>query len=107
VPVSGLNAQRQALKQEEAVAGRRTLCVAIDETGNEDFKSEAALFGIAGVMGFGLQMSRAEGQWRRMKALHFGGADKPMHASGRKFSCNQIKAISGFFERSRLARLLT
>ena len=58
--MSGRSTRRRKLEKRDAVAGQRTLCIAIDETGNEDFKSELAIFGIAGVFGFGPEMVRAE-----------------------------------------------
>ena len=65
------SAKSLGLEEGNAVVGRRTLYVAIDETGNEDFKSKDAFFGIAGVMGIGPEMVRAERRWRKMKALRW------------------------------------
>jgi hypothetical protein len=88
----------------DAEVGRRTLCLFMDETGHEEFKSDQRFFAIGGIAGFGPQIEHATRLWRQMKAKHFGDAETPMRASGKLMTCPQIDAVSKFFTRSRLPR---
>jgi len=90
----------------DADVGRRTLCVAIDETGDEEFKSRERFFAIGGVAGLGVELLRAEQQWQKMKSLSFGGPDMPIHASDKILSREKLDAISEFFKKSRLVRFV-
>lgn len=94
------------LQDGDAEIGRRTLCVVIDETGHEEFMSKGRFFAIGGIAGFGTELERANRQWRSMKARSFGGADEPLHASGKMLSRQQIDEISSFFTTSRLGRFV-
>ena len=90
----------------EAEVGRRTLCLFMDETGHDEFKSDQRFFAIGGIAGFGTQIEHASRLWRQMKAKHFGGADTPLHASGKMMTRPQIDAVSEFFGRSKLPRFV-
>ena len=89
-----------------ADVGRRTLCLFMDETGHEQFKSDQRFFAIGGIAGFGPQIEHASRLWRQMKAKHFGGPDEPLHASGKMMTRPQIDAVTEFFKRSRLPRFV-
>ena len=86
--------------------GRRTLCLFMDETGHDDFKSGQRFFAIGGIAGFGPQVKHGARLWREMKAKHFGGADSPLNSSGQTMSGPQIKAVGEFFARSKLPRFV-
>jgi hypothetical protein len=88
----------------DADVGRRTLCLFMDETGHEEFKSDQRFFAIGGIAGFTPQVEHASRLWRQMKAKHFGGAEMPLHASGKMITRSQIDAVTEFFKRSRLPR---
>jgi hypothetical protein len=97
------------LQQEDVVIERRTLVIALDETGHEEFKDTGPLgkppiFGLAGIAGLGPSLVHAERLWRAMKAISFGGKEQPIHASGKMMTREQLDAISEFFRRSRLGR---
>lgn len=81
----------------------RDYLIAIDETGNEDFRG-SSLFGFAGVAGFGSELRRASVQWGRMKTRHFGSEESPLHASGEKMKPSQVSAVGDFFQASPLKR---
>jgi hypothetical protein len=85
---------------------RRTLCLFMDETGHDEFKSGQRFFAIGGIAGFGPQVEHATKLWREMKVKHFGDADTPLHASGQTMSGRQIGAVSKFFARSKLPRFV-
>ncbi len=85
---------------------RRTLCLFMDETGHDEFKSGERFFAIGGIAGFGPQVEHGARLWREMKAKHFAGADTPLHASGNTMSGPQIKAVGEFFARSKLPRFV-
>jgi len=86
--------------------GRRTLCLFMDETGHDEFKSGQRFFAIGGIAGFGRQVEHGARLWREMKAKHFGGADTPLNSSGQTMSGPQIKAVGEFFARSKLPRFV-
>jgi len=88
---------------EDVPIDARTLVVALDETGQEEFKN-VDLFGLSGVAGFGIQLMRAERRWRHMKRDHFGGEGQVLHGSGRKMTQAQLDAIGRFFATSHLPR---
>ena len=94
------------LTSADAEISRRTLCLFMDETGHDEFKSGQRFFAIGGIAGFGPQVEHATRLWREMKAKHFGDADTPLHASGKAMSGPQIKAVSEFFARSKLPRFV-
>lgn len=93
------------LPQEDVTINKKTLVIAFDETGQEEFKSNPAIFAIGGIAGFGPSVARAEAHWRAMKALSFGGSEAPVHASVMMTKA-QLDAISEFFRRSRLGRFV-
>lgn len=74
---------------------RTTLCVAVDETGCEDFSQP--VFGFGGIAGNSVALACLERSWNRMKDIHFGGRDEPLHASGTSFTSQQIDALNRFF----------
>lgn len=81
----------------------RSYRIYVDETGLETWQGHA-LFGFAGVAGFGTEILRADRAWRRMKREHFGGEDIALHASRDVLMDTQHEAISNFFRTSRLRR---
>jgi hypothetical protein len=79
----------------------------VDETGHEEFADPR--FPVFGMGGCGLLAAAVEqnlrGPWRRMKALHFGGADVPLHASELHHpTAAQIAALGLFFETQEFGR---
>jgi hypothetical protein len=88
---------------QDVVIDLRTLCLILDETGQEEFKN-TQVFGIGGVAGFGIELMRAERRWRRMRQDYFQGEGKPLHGSGKKMTEEQLRAVSTFFKCSRLPR---
>ncbi len=76
---------------------RRTLCLFMNETGHEDFKSGQRFFAIGGIAGFGPQVEHASKLWQEMKAKQSGDVDTPLR---------EIKAVSEFFARSKLPRFV-
>jgi hypothetical protein len=81
----------------------RSYRIYVDETGLETWQGHA-LFGFAGVAGFGGEILRADRAWKRMKSEHFGGEDVALHASRDVLTDAQQEAISNFFRTSRLRR---
>ena len=90
----------------DADISRRTLCLFMNETGHEDFKSGQRFFAIGGIAGFGPQVEHAARLWRETKAKHVGDADASLHASGMTMSGPQIRAVNEFFARSKLPRFV-
>ncbi len=90
----------------ETEVGRRSLCLFMNETGHDEFKSGQRFFAIGGIAGFAPQVEHATRLWREMKARYFGGADTPLHASSHAMSDPQIKAVREFFARSKLPRFV-
>ena len=79
----------------------------VDETGHEEFADPK--FPVFGMGGCGLLAAAVDQNlrhpWRRMKELHFGGADVPLHASELRTPTDaQVAALGEFFETEPFGR---
>lgn len=92
------------LLEEDVTITKKSLVVAFDETGHEEFKNKPAsrgrpvIFGLAGVVGFGPSIARAENHWLSLNV--------PGHMSEQKLTQAQLDAVSNFFRQHRLGRFL-
>ena len=91
--------------------GPGTALFFLDETGHEELSDpNYPIFGIGGcaVLAESYE-AHVRTPWRAMKALHFGGADIPLHASellrGRP-SPEQLAGIGAFFEKGEFHRVV-
>jgi hypothetical protein len=78
----------------------------IDESGDERMSDPGhPVFGMGGcaVMAHTFDM-HLDTPWRRMKARHFGGEGRPLHAAGLRPTDAQLKAIGDFFRRRPFPR---
>jgi len=77
----------------------------VDETGHEEFAGNP-VFGLGGcaILAASIEQN-LRAPWRAMKALLFGGADVPLHASGlRNPSSDQLNALGDFFRHQVFGR---
>jgi hypothetical protein len=79
----------------------------VDETGDETFADpQYPVFGLGGcaLLAAAIELVLRT-PWRNMKALHFGGADVPLHASGlRSPTSTQLEALGAFFQNQTFGR---
>ena len=79
----------------------------VDETGHEDFAdSQYPVFGLGGcAIMVGAIDDVIRKLWRTLKENHFGGAEKPLHASElRDPSVEQLRGLAEFFQTQRFGR---
>lgn len=89
---------------------RSCLLVFIDETGDEWFSDPShPVFGLGGCAVLVAEYTTyVRPKWRKMKTLHFGGEDVPLHASElRSPSQNQLEALSNFFRLECFTRVVS
>jgi hypothetical protein len=81
--------------------------VFVDETGQEDLSDpNYEVFGFGGcVIPASAMDEHLKQPWRRLKALHFGGPDVPLHASDlRNPTKQQLEALETFFREQKFGR---
>jgi hypothetical protein len=81
----------------------------VDETGNETFADpQNPVFGLGGCALLAAAIDPVlRTPWQTMKALHFGGADVPLHASEldpRSLTPTQFEALNTFFRNQTFGR---
>lgn len=85
----------------------RCLTFYVDESGHEDFSdSHYPVYVLGGCAILASDLRRIVREpWRDMKARHFGGADRPLHASDlRNPTSEQLEGLSTYFRTQGFGR---
>jgi hypothetical protein len=89
--------------------GEKTLVVAIDDTGHEEFQDpNHRVFGLGGCAFMVRDYQKlVEQPWNYMCERFFPDQKRPMHAADIRFSSEQMDALKHFFEKFQFFRVAT